>query len=349
MENTKNLKLPYIFASQAQKHVTHNESLRALDAIVHLAVAHKDYTAPPETPTDNERHIIGASATGDWTGKEGQVAAYQDGAWFYYAPNAGWLAWVESDNLLYAYDGTQWGVVSANNPTPMVGINGTADGYNRLLVNSAGSLLNHEGNGHQLKINKNTTGDTASLLFQNNYSGRAEFGLSGSDDFSVKTSVDGSAWVEALKITDGILQAPNRPYFRASCDGLQSFASDWDLLKFETSIDNTSGDYNTTTSMFTAPLTGAYLFSVFARMEGMTSGDWCRLFLQKNGGSDNLHYGSIIRDGGHLTSSEGLSFSIPLILTAGDTVGVYGGRGDGGSGTSGTLHQESHWTGVFLG
>ncbi|MBB3144845.1 hypothetical protein FHS21_001246 [Phyllobacterium trifolii] len=37
-QTTTNLKLPYIAPSQAQKHVTHNEAIRALDALVQLSV-----------------------------------------------------------------------------------------------------------------------------------------------------------------------------------------------------------------------------------------------------------------------------------------------------------------------
>ena len=38
MNDTPNLALPYILASQAQKHVTHNEAIRTLDCLVQLAV-----------------------------------------------------------------------------------------------------------------------------------------------------------------------------------------------------------------------------------------------------------------------------------------------------------------------
>lgn len=38
MSNTPNLGLPYILPSQAQKHVTHNEAIKALDALIHLSV-----------------------------------------------------------------------------------------------------------------------------------------------------------------------------------------------------------------------------------------------------------------------------------------------------------------------
>ena len=60
-----------------------------------------------------------------------------------------------------------------------LGINGEADTINRFAVNSDASLFNHDGSGHQLKINKAATNGTASLLLQNNFSGRAEIGLVG--------------------------------------------------------------------------------------------------------------------------------------------------------------------------
>lgn len=44
-EQTARLRLPYILPSQAQKHVTHNEALQRLDAIVQLVV--KDVVAAP--------------------------------------------------------------------------------------------------------------------------------------------------------------------------------------------------------------------------------------------------------------------------------------------------------------
>jgi len=59
----------------------------------------------------------------------------------------------------------------------------------------------------QAKLNKNASGDTASLLYQTSYSGRAEFGLTGDDDFHCKVSPDGSSWTDALVIdrTSGAL------------------------------------------------------------------------------------------------------------------------------------------------
>lgn len=66
-------------------------------------------------------------------------------------------------------------------------------------MSSPATLLNHAGSGHQLKLNKAVASDTASLLFQTGFGGRAEMGTSGSDDFAVKVSADGATWSVALE------------------------------------------------------------------------------------------------------------------------------------------------------
>ena len=72
MEQSANLQLPYIMPSQAQKHVTHNEAIRSLDALVHLAVLDRDLFAPPASPADGDRYLVAAGATDAWAGKEGR-------------------------------------------------------------------------------------------------------------------------------------------------------------------------------------------------------------------------------------------------------------------------------------
>lgn len=216
MNNTTHLNLPYISAAQAQKHVTHHEALRALDAIVQLSVLDRDISTPPTSPNEGDRYIVATGASGDWTGQEHNIAAFQDGAWAFYSPNTGWLAWVVDETLLVGWEGASWvvssggsGGGSANlNPATggLVGINATADTTNRLSVNSPATLFNHEGDSHQVKVNKNANTDTASVLFQTGFSGRAEFGLTGDDDFHMKVSPDGSTFHEGLVIDkdDGV-------------------------------------------------------------------------------------------------------------------------------------------------
>lgn len=202
MEHSANLQLPYIMPSQAQKHVTHNEAIRTLDALVQLTVLDRDLSTPPGSPPDGARYLVAAGGTDAWTGKDGTIAAWQDGAWAFLAPKAGWLLWVADETRLLGFDGAEWidAAVHSVNPAPMVGVNATADTVNRLAVKSPASLFDEETGDHRMKINKAAAGDTASLIFQSGYSGRAEFGLAGDDDWHVKVSADGSVWTEALTV-----------------------------------------------------------------------------------------------------------------------------------------------------
>lgn len=113
-DTTANLNLPFIAASQAQKHVTHNESLNQLDLLVQLVVKDKTLTAPPGLPNEGDRHIVTAVATGTWTGKENNIAAWQDSAWQFLTPQTGWLSWVEADEKLFYWDGTFWKVYNTS-------------------------------------------------------------------------------------------------------------------------------------------------------------------------------------------------------------------------------------------
>lgn len=202
-DTTARLSLPHILPAQAQKHVTHNEALAALDVIVQLSVASFDATTPPAAPVEGEVHAIGAG-TGDWAGQDGQLAAFVNAGWMYLAPQTGWRAWGLGDSSLRVWDGSAWvvqggGTGSLNN-LPGVGVGGSYDATNRLVVASPASLFNNAGAGHQIKVNKATPTDTASLLFQTGFSGRAEMGTSGSDDFEIKVSADGNSFAPALTL-----------------------------------------------------------------------------------------------------------------------------------------------------
>ena len=213
MSETPNLTLPYLAAGQAQKHVTINEGLRKLDAILHVGVIDRDLAAPPASPLEGARYIVAPSPTGIWAGKTTQIAAYQDGGWMFYAPRAGWSAYILDEAIGVVWNGTAWvsnGAPSLN-PVSLVGVNTTADATNKLAVASPAVLFNHNGAGHQLKINKAAANETASVLFQTAFSGRAEFGLTGDDDVHVKVSPDGTVWKEALVINriSGAVSMPN--------------------------------------------------------------------------------------------------------------------------------------------
>ena len=198
-------------AAQAQKHVTHNEAIRRLDAIVHLAVLDRDLAAPPGAPIEGARYIVAASPTGAWSGHTNHIAAFQDGAWAFYVPLEGWLAWIADEDVLAGWSGSAWAPVTGSiNPTPLIGVNTTADATNKLAVASDAILFNHNGTGTQVKLNKAALANTASFLFQTGFSGRAEIGLTGDDSFHFKVSPDGTTFKDAIIIdkTSGSVSMP---------------------------------------------------------------------------------------------------------------------------------------------
>jgi Protein of unknown function (DUF2793) len=196
------LSLPLMQASQAQKHVTHNEALMRLDLLVQLTVENRALTTPPATPAEADRHIVPVGATGAWAGQAGKIALWQDGAWQFIAAVAGWQAWVLDEQALVVFNGGIWvtGGVPSVLSVAQVGISTSSDATNRLAVSAPAVLFNHAGAGHQVKLNKASTGDTASLLLQTGFSGRAEMGLAGDDNFSLKVSANGASFATALKV-----------------------------------------------------------------------------------------------------------------------------------------------------
>jgi hypothetical protein len=205
MTNSTNLALPYIAAAQAQKHITHNEAVRALDVIVQLSVLDRDLTEPPGAPGDGERYIPASGASGAWAGKDLNIAAWQDGAWAFFAPRAGWLAWIADEQVLLVWDGSGWqgaSAVAGVNPVSggLLGVNATADTTNRLSVSSSAVLFNHATGDVRVNLNKQDADDTAAFIFQTGFSARAEIGTLGSDDFVFKVSPDGATFHESFRI-----------------------------------------------------------------------------------------------------------------------------------------------------
>ena len=195
-ERSANLDLPYIQPSQAQKHVTHNEALQQLDALVQLSVIDLAATTPPGSPAAGDRYGLGSGASGAWSGHDGQIALWADSGWLFLAPQEGWRVWDQATASLMVRSGGDWTAPGFDR----LGINASPDAINRLAVASDATLFSHDGDDHRLKLNKATATDTGTLLYQTGWTGHAEMGLSGSNDWSIKVSPDGSSWTEALKI-----------------------------------------------------------------------------------------------------------------------------------------------------
>ncbi len=203
MSTTPRTALPLLAAAQAQKHVTHNDALLQLDALLFARFLDRDLSAPPSSPADGDTYLVKATASGAWTGQSNQIAYACDGAWRFAAPFTGLAAYVVDEAKLIVFTGSAWvdyaSILNLQN-VPLLGVNTTADTTNKFATKSAALLFDNIGNGVQAKLNKHAASDTASLLYQTNYSGRAELGLTGDDNFHLKVSPDGSAWTESIVV-----------------------------------------------------------------------------------------------------------------------------------------------------
>ncbi len=82
-EATANLKLPLLYVGQAQKEVTHNEALALLDTVL-FPVLQGQMSDPPATLDESDagqRWLVGAAASGAWTGNEEKIACWTGTGW----------------------------------------------------------------------------------------------------------------------------------------------------------------------------------------------------------------------------------------------------------------------------
>jgi hypothetical protein len=239
-DNTTHLGLPYVANKQAQRHIFHDEALRILDALVMLSVNDRDLSAPPASPVEGDRYIVKAPGSGAFAGKDNRIAHYADGAWFFYAPSRGWLCHVADESALLAWDGTAWqpalsaisGLTALQNLS-LLGVGTTADAANPLSAKLNNALWTAKtvaegGDGNlRYKLSKESAAKTLSLLLQDNFSGRAEVGLTGDDDLHFKVSADGATWFEAMVVdrASGVVRFPSLVSLPVSPQGRLTLAS----------------------------------------------------------------------------------------------------------------------------
>lgn len=111
MATTNNLALTLVEQSQSQKEITVNAAFARIDAILNRGVIDKDLSTPPGSPAAGDLYIVGPSATGNWTGYEEQLA-YYDQVWRFLNPKEGMTVWINDENRLYTYNGSDWVVAS---------------------------------------------------------------------------------------------------------------------------------------------------------------------------------------------------------------------------------------------
>jgi hypothetical protein len=245
MSASANLALPFIEGGELLPDVTLNETLRLIDTLVQLAIVDRDLNTPPGSPVEGQRWIVKASPspTGAWAGHGNHIAAWQDGGWVFCAPKVGWFAYVIDEGALVAWSSSAWvsalAMLATLQNISLLGVGTAADTTNPFSAKLNNALwvaktVAEGGDGHlRYKMSKESAAKTLSLLFQDNFSGRAEIGLTGDDDFHFKVSADGSSWLDAITIdrTTAKLTA-NQGFANPVTTRAQLYASPFDALAF---------------------------------------------------------------------------------------------------------------------
>lgn len=101
-------KLPLIVPGQAQKEMFHNESLAAIDALLHPAVEAAGIDTPPAAPAEGQSWIVGAAPGGAWAGHAQALASWTEGGWRFCAPVRGMRVTIRTTGLAAEWDGNGW-------------------------------------------------------------------------------------------------------------------------------------------------------------------------------------------------------------------------------------------------
>ncbi len=94
----------------AERRVPTTTKVQAMiDALKWLVpVLDKDLSDPPGSPTEGDRYIVGPTATGDWVGKENNIAEWDGSVWVFTAPLLGMAIFVTDEVEIYVFDATDW-------------------------------------------------------------------------------------------------------------------------------------------------------------------------------------------------------------------------------------------------
>lgn len=106
MTTTPILGLTQLEEGQALPEAVVNEADLKLEGFAAFTVIEdRDLATPPGSPTNGQRYLIAASATGAWVGHDGDIAFYINGAWAFFELFEGLGVWIKDENLFLIYDG----------------------------------------------------------------------------------------------------------------------------------------------------------------------------------------------------------------------------------------------------
>ena len=201
MTNTPNLNITPVSQAQSQKEVTINTAFQLLDMLQNNTLKNQTLTAPPGSPSEGDLYLVATSPTGAWSGQAGKLAYYINASWSFISPRVGLQLWDSNLSKIQIWTGSAFiDPVTADNSFSTLGVNATPNSTNKLSVSSSAILFNHIGGDCKVFINKNASANGATVIFEDGFSERAEFGCIGDDTFQLKVSPDGSTFYQSFVI-----------------------------------------------------------------------------------------------------------------------------------------------------
>jgi len=206
------LNLPYLAAGQMQKHVTLNAALTRLDALLQTAVISRTTATQPVDASDGDLYILPQEAEGAaWAGQlAGALMRFEGGGWTVVTTPDGMIACVLDEGVMVVRADEGWITLGQRlgevQGLTRLGLGTTADEANPLAAKINAALFTARGEEEggdgdlRLTLNKATAGDVLSLLFQSGYAARAELGLIGDDDLSLKACDDAGTWRSVWRV-----------------------------------------------------------------------------------------------------------------------------------------------------
>lgn len=189
MSDSPHLNLPYLEPAQAQKHVTVNEALMALDVLVALCVLSRTLATPPSSPAEGDRYLLPSGVTGAWAGQTGRIAAWMDGGWMFFAPQSGWSAFVANEGVQVLFNGTLW-VEGPRTTIASVGASGASTRIN--IIEIEHSIVAGSTNTVALSIP-----DRAIVL---GITARVSLAITGATSWSVGVSADATRYGNSIGV-----------------------------------------------------------------------------------------------------------------------------------------------------
>ena len=87
-----------------------NDNMLSLGRVLcQCSVKDRNLTIPAAGPTNGDRYIVAAGATGTWLTHDNKIAVWDGTLWIFYTPKEGWLTYIEDEQKISVFkSATGW-------------------------------------------------------------------------------------------------------------------------------------------------------------------------------------------------------------------------------------------------